>query len=335
MGIPTPSARTNRLLITTAVLAGLLTSSAHASAPSGAMNPEHQKVLQAVTPDPAPKNLVRSSHYVVSNEDRPYLFRPTIDEVGGALVGVGTDQLYMYASWARPDLIIPMDFDQVVVDLHRIYGLFFQVADTPDDFIAMWSPKQRKKSESLIESAATSPKDLKALGKAFKHGRVAVYARLRRLRRDYKKAKIPCFVTDGETYSYLSGLFRDNRVHMLRGDLTVPDGAMAGVGKALKEIGVPVSLIYLSNAEQYFEFTPAYRANFRALDFADNAQVLRTFPNGKEGDYTYMTQRPADFLEWLELPKIKKILQIRYHRVRQGARDRYVLPAPPEPKKDK
>ena len=48
-----------------------------------------------------------------------------------------------------------------------------------------------------------------------------------------------------------------------------------------------------------------------------------------------MTQRPADFLAWLELPKIKKILQIRYNRVRKGERDRYVLPAPPEPKKDK
>ncbi len=305
---------------------------AHAS--PGPLSDDARQALQSITPDPAPKNLVRSSHYVVSNEDRPHLFRPAIDNVEGALVGVGTDQLYMYASWARPSLIIAMDFDQVVVDIHRIYGLFFRIADNPYSFIDMWSPKHRKKSQTLLESAATSPEDLKALKRAFKHGQVAVYARLRRLRRQYRKEKMPCFVTDQDTYTYLAQLFRDGRVHMLRGDLTVPDGAMAGIGAALKKIQVPVSLIYLSNAEQYFEFTPAYRANFLSLEFAQNAQVLRTFPNGKEGDYTYMTQRPADFLEWLALEKTKKILQIRYQRVRLDSRDRYVLPAPPDSKKE-
>jgi hypothetical protein len=240
----------------------------------------------------------------------------------------------MYASWARPELIIPMDFDQVVVDLHRIYGLFFMVADTPDAFIEMWAPKRRANTQKLLEGAATSPQDLKALRRAYKHGQAPVYARLRRLRRQYRKDKIPCFVTDPEVYSYLAGMFRDGRVHMLRGDLTVPDGAMASVGQALKKLGVPVSLLYLSNAEQYFEFTPSYRANFQSMEFASNAQIIRTFPNGKEGDYTYMTQRPTDFLAWLGQEKIKKILQVRYHRVRLDSRDRYVLPAPPESKKD-
>lgn len=300
----------------------------------GALGAEDRAVLQQVRPDPAPPELVRSSHYVVSNEDRPHLFRPTIDDVGGALIGVGTDQLYMYAGWARPTLIIPMDFDQVVVDLHRIYGLFFMVADTPDDFIAMWSPKRREKSSVLIEGAATSAEDRKALLRAFSHGQTAVFARLRRLRRQGQKAKIPSFVTDQEVYSYLSGLFRAGRVHMLRGDLTVPDGAMAGVGRALRKLKVPVSLLYLSNAEQYFDFTPAYRTNIASLEFASNAQVLRTFPNGKEGDYTYMTQTPDDFRAWLAQEKTRKILTIRYHRVRLQERDRYVLPAPPEPKKD-
>jgi hypothetical protein len=325
-----PSRSLFRVIATVALLA---TTVAHAAETPALLDEIQRKTLLEVTPDPAPPSLVRSSHYVVSNEDRPHLFRPTIDDVGGALIGVGTDQLYMYASWARPTLIIPMDFDQVVVDVHRIYGLFFRVADTPDDFIAMWSPKQRAKSSALIEGAATSPEDLKALRKAFKHGQTPVYARLRRLRRQYRKAKIPSFVNDVEVYLYLAKLFRNGRVHALRGDLTVPDGAMASVGRALKKLKVPVSLVYLSNAEQYFEFTPAYRANFEALDFAPNAQLLRTFPNGKEGDYTYMTQSPSDFQAWLDQEKTKKILQIRYHRVRLDARDRYVLPAPPEPKK--
>ena len=317
-----------------AMVALCATTTALAAEVPGPLEEEQRKTLLAITADPAPKSLVRASHYVISNEDRPHLFRPTIDDLGGALIGVGTDQLYMYASWARPTLIIPMDFDQVVVDLHRIYGLFFMVADTPDAFIAMWSPKQRKKSEALIEGAATSPDDLKALRRAYKHGQAPVYARLRRLRRQYRKAKIASFVNDVEMYLYLATLVRNGRVHALRGDLTVPDGAMVSVGRALRKLDIPVSLLYLSNAEQYFEFTPAYRSNFEALTYAPDAQILRTFPNGKEGDYTYMTQSPPDFGAWLKREKTKKILQIRYHRSRLDERDRYVLPGPPEPKKD-
>ena len=108
---------------------------------------------------------------------------------------------------------------------------------------------------------------------------------------------------------------------------------MASIARTLEAMGVPLSLLYLSNAEQYFDFTPAYRANIRALPFGENGQILRTYPNGKEGDYTYMTQRASDFVAWLDRPKTTRIIQIRYKRERLDSRDRYQLPGP-EPEEE-
>jgi hypothetical protein len=325
----TPSHLVLRVALVAALSLAVFTLDARADSPTAPLEGAQRHHLTGITPDPAPPGLIRNSHYVISNEDRPHLFRRSIENVGGALIGVGTEQLYVYAGWARPSVIIPMDFDQVVVDLHRIYGLFFRVADTPDDFLSLWSRKREASSLDLVEEAAISSEDRKALRKAWKYGRRPVFLRLKRLRRVYRDGKTPTFITDQDTYTFIAGLFRAGRVHMVRGDLTVGDGAMKSIAKALLSLDVPVSLLYLSNAEQYFDFTPAYRANIRALPFGENAQILRTFPNGKEGDYTYMTQRSDDFLAWLERATTSRIVQIRYKRERLDSRDRYQLPAPP------
>jgi hypothetical protein len=324
----TPSQPVFRVALVAAISLAVLAPDARAASPTAPLEGAQRRHLAAITPDPAPPGLIRDSHYVISNEDRPHLFRASIENVGGALIGVGTEQLYVYAGWARPSVIIPMDFDQVVVDLHRIYGLFFLVADNPDDFLSLWSKKRETFALELVDQAAISSDDRKALRKAWKYGRKPVYLRLKRLRRVYGKGKSPTFITDADTYAYVAGLFRQGRVHMVRGDLTVGGGAMKSIADALRRLDVPVSLLYLSNAEQYFEFTSDYRANIRALPFGENAQILRTFPNGKEGDYTYMTQRSQDFIAWLDQETIKRIVQIRYRRERLDSRDRYRLPAP-------
>lgn len=324
----TPSHLVPRVALVIVATLAVLAADARADSPTNPLEGAQRRHLAGISSDPAPPGLIRNSHYVISNEDRPHLFRASIENVGGALIGVGTEQLYVYAGWARPSVIIPMDFDQVVVDLHRIYGLFFRVADTPDDFLSRWSKKQEAFSLDLIDEAAISDEDRKALRKAWKYGRKPVFLRLKRLRRVYRDGKTPTFITHQDTYTYIAGLVRAGRVHMVRGDLTVADGAMKSIAEALRSLDVPVSLLYLSNTEQYFNFTPAYRANIRALPFAENGQILRTFPNGKEGDYTYMTQRSVDFLAWLDRSKTSRIVQIRYKRQRLDSRDRYRLPAP-------
>ena len=176
----TPSHFVLRVAGIAALLMTVAWPGARAEAPANALEPAQRKRLASITPDPEPPQLVRDSHYVISNEDRPHLFKGSLDDVGGALVGVGTEQLYVYAGWARPKVIIPMDFDQVVVDLHRIYGLFFLVADTPEDFVSLWSKKREPFALKLIEGAAISKADRKALAKAWRRAMPSICrARLR------------------------------------------------------------------------------------------------------------------------------------------------------------
>ena len=103
--------------------------------------------------DPAPKRTTRSNHYVVSNERRHHLFHSAIKDKGGVFTGVGTDQLYIIASWMKPQILVPMDFDQYVVDLHEIYKVVFIAAKTPSAFMALFQPSQKSKLKGLIKTA--------------------------------------------------------------------------------------------------------------------------------------------------------------------------------------
>ena len=87
-------------------------------------------------------------HYTRSNETRHYLFKSPINEIGGIHVGVGAEQNYIFAGWSKPKVMILMDFDQWIVDLHRAYSVMFAKAETPDAFIELWQKKNRKSKAS-------------------------------------------------------------------------------------------------------------------------------------------------------------------------------------------
>ena len=58
--------------------------------------------FDALEADEAPEEITRNSHYVISNELNHHLFRPHVQDLGGVLVGVGSDQLYLIAGWMKP-----------------------------------------------------------------------------------------------------------------------------------------------------------------------------------------------------------------------------------------
>ena len=100
--------------------------------------------------DPRPKSITRNAHYVISNENHHHLFEPALSKLkGGVVAGVGSDQMYLFAGWAKPEALVPMDFDQVIVDLHYVYGAMFRKAETPAELIALWSPRMGKTLPSI------------------------------------------------------------------------------------------------------------------------------------------------------------------------------------------
>lgn len=264
--------------------------------------------------DPAPKEIVRGIHYWISNEDQLELFHDPVKDKGGVYVGVGTDQNYLLAAWARSEVLVLMDFDQYVVDLHRVYRVLFLKAETPADFLRLWKPESRDEVRQLIEKGYTDEKEKAAALRAYSKARPTVERRLKRVAAQMEKLSLTSFLTDAGDYAYIRDLFLKNRVFMVRGDLTAQNTVIA-IGQATAKAGMKVGVLYLSNAEQYFTYTDQFRANIRALPMDEHSVVVRT--SGQRGVshvkgtyYHYDTQSGSSFLAWLADPKTKDVREM-------------------------
>jgi hypothetical protein len=258
----------------------------------------------AVEPDPPPQKLTRNSHYWISDERRHDLFRGAIKNKGGVFVGLGTDQNYLMAGWARPEILVPLDFDQMVVSLHYAFRVTFLNADSPKEFIQLWSKERYRKTINLIEQEYANKDQAFVNGvlRSYKRGRKYVYIRLKRVVRQYRRMNVPTYLHDPDQYQFVVALFRTNRVFPVRGDLTA-NITMKGVAAAAKKVGLPIRTLYLSNAEQYFKYRKSYRENMLALPFDDQSVVIRTAGKNVEtapdGRYQYIVQSGNNFHAWL------------------------------------
>lgn len=265
--------------------------------------------------DPAPPALVRDQHYVISNESRHDLFRAVATNLGGVYIGVGSDQNYLLAGWARPELLILFDFDQVVVNLHRVYRVFFLNAATPEEFMALWELKNEARAESLINAEYTDPLRRAGVLRAYRTARYAVPRRFRGVLLTYKQHGVRSFLDDPEQYAYLVQLFRGGRVVMVRGDLTAGT-CMSSIAAAVRNIGATVRVLYLSNAERYFAYNDAFRKSMLALPTDERSLVLRTRAR-RDGSYEYIMQEAENFRAWVGRRSIQ--LSFQYTHLREPA----------------
>jgi hypothetical protein len=293
--------------------------------------------VSMVRSDPSPQALAANSHFVVSDEQDHGLFHKDLDGIGGVLLGVGTDQNYLMAGWARSDFLVLLDFDQVVVDLHQVYGILFLEAGTPRQFQGFWSASHSDTVTSWIERDIQDPKARARVLRAYRMSRNLVEYRLRALAKRYREWKIPTFLTDDAQYTHVVRLWREGRVLAIRGDLT-GDKAMRDVAELARAAGVPVRVLYLSNAETYFEYNDAFRQNIRAMPRDERSLVLRTSmapddPWAVETGYRYFVQSTGDFVEWLDRTGVKKVGTVRGRRVKGDTQGLYRLkgPKPPGP----
>ena len=110
---------------------------------------------------------------------------------------------------------------------------------------------------------------------------------------------IPTFLDDPVQYGFIVDLFRNSRVLMVRGDLT-GNMAMKDIARVLKELGVPVRALNLSNTEAYFDYVPSFKENIAALPMDENTLILSTSlstvdPWVARGNYRYYVQKGADY----------------------------------------
>ncbi len=289
--------------------------------------------IRSLEADPAPERTTNDKHYIVSNERRLDLYRPEIDARGGVLLGVGSDQNYLMAAWAEAELLVVVDFDQQVVDLHSVHGALMAAAPTMEAFGRLWTEDGVADAHAALREAVSDGRRRRELVTLYDGARVTVDKRLRKLGKRYRELGVHSYLDTPQQYRYVADLHARGRVVAVRGDFTV-DGVLRNVADVLREQELSVSILYLSNIEQYFTYRRPFKDNMLAIPLEDRSMVLRTLP-GQPAGFQYILQRGGDFHAWMRARRVWSVYRLRgmakgEHLV---AGERFVVGAPPTPER--
>jgi len=266
-------------------------------------------VVRGAPEDAPPKKLLgltaalQGIHYLVGNEWHLEKYAPHLTNLRGAYVGVGSDQAYLFVGMVRPQVAWLIDYDQLVVHLHRIYFAFFAKAPTPKEFVHLWADEAA--GLAVIGDALAGDAELAGFKKLYRRQRDKVAHRLHSVARAFRAAKVPCFLTDDEAYAFVRGSISAGRVRALRVDL-LADKGMAGIADATRRLGLTVRVVYLSNADTYWAYSPQFRANITGLPFDAESRIVRTLAMWQfNRDYIYTLQHATNFVQWLARPWVR------------------------------
>jgi hypothetical protein len=291
----------------------LASSSASAQAPTagavrvpagvGAPIPPAARAIADAIPDentPEPE----SRHYFRSNEWRHDLYRPHVEGLGGAYVGVGSDQNYTLAAMAGSEMLFLVDFDPRIPWIHEIYRVLVSASETPDALIARFAAESVSATEQLLREGLASHPRPERIVRHFRLYREQWHTYLRRIQHAERDGRLWSWLGRPELYDHVRALHRGGRIVARNGDVTGEE-TMRAVGDAARRFGLTVRIVYFSNAEQFFRYTPGFRENIRSLPGDERSIVLRTFrhrdlPDAADDEWHYVVHDFADFSERLE-----------------------------------
>ena len=276
------------------------------------LNEATRKLVWETTEDDAPELLnatrkdLENRHYLTCDELHVAKFYPNLKGIKGAYIGVGSDQAYTFMGWMDAELAWLTDYDPWIKQEHRIYALFFERAETPEAFVSQWRSRNRAASRAMIaEHFATDPEKALIL-QVFDSASYKVDVRMSRLIAMAKNYKIPTFVSDAAMYAHVRSMVLGGRVRPRVSNLLDTDG-LTGVGNASRAVNVPIRVVYMSNAEDYWPYSEQFRANMAGLNFDENSWILRTAASKPtNGDYRYNMQDAQNFQAWLKEPYVKR-----------------------------
>ncbi len=240
-------------------------------------------------------------HYVKSNEIRHDVYFPYVEGKGGAYIGVGSDQNYTVMAVARSELVFLMDIDQSVVDLHRCYEALIEASADPTTLFERWAPAGEADSVRIIEAmyAGLPEPERKRLVRLYRNARETVYIHLDHVIKRKRDGKPTTWLSDPELYAHVRGLYEADRVRMMGGDLTGPNSLQTAAAAA-RALGLPVRVIYFSNAEEYFDYSKQFIANISAQPGDEQSVVLRTIYSKQwvhaDQLWAYQVQPLSDYL---------------------------------------
>jgi hypothetical protein len=244
----------------------------------GELGPLSAEVVAALWEGPEDPPAKFDTPYIISNESRHDLFQPYIPQLGGAYLGVGADQNYTLMATARAEFAYLMDLDFRVVDVHRTYAVLIPLAPTAEALLEMFEEQNLASSLGELDKGLhDQPEEIrKRILKRFKLTRKTLRGNMLKVRgRKVDRRKMSTWLSDPEAYAHVHAMFSQHRVRPIVGDLTGTQ-SMSSIAESAQRIGVPITVVYLSNAEEYFDYTPSFTKNLRGLPTSDDARVLRT-----------------------------------------------------------
>lgn len=245
--------------------------------PLAALSAEDQQIFLAGATDggePLP------NHYVKSNERRHDTWFPYVKDLGGAFVGVGPDQCYTVAAAQGAELMFLLDIDHMVVDVHNNYEVLIEASETPGQLHQRFHASEQDASLALLEEAYADAdaKTRRLRLQTYRASRETIYRHLKHVIERHQGDEKTSWLSNPDYYNHIRTLFQNNRVRVMDGDLTGAD-TMISVGVAATKLNVPVRVLYLSNAEEYYKYTTQYVANVAGLPGDEQSLVLRTIYN--------------------------------------------------------
>ncbi len=243
--------------------------------------------------------------YITSNEHAQHLWLPYIQNLGGGYVGVGSDQSYSFIGAARSQWAWIFDYDPVVVRVHHLLGVLIVATETPAELVARLAPWRRRELRLLVENHAPArqrtelSRTLLAVGDALH----AVYAK--RLGSTAPAGDFG-WLRNLEHYRHVRMLYLQGRIQALKGNL-LTKVTMPSIGASARALGVPIRVLYTSNADDQWELPRQFQLNVLALPFDDQSVALRTiYPKHQRHNGTlpweYVVQAGLDLQDKFRRP---------------------------------
>ena len=251
-------------------------------------------------------------HYLSGNEKTLDAFHATLAaDQGGGYMGVGTDQAYIFTGWARFEMVWLTDYDPAVKWVHELYRVLILASATPEEFIGLWDKESRDKAYAVIDAAETDEDRAWQLRYWYRNSWQRIRNRFAFVNKRMAKAGVTTFLDDQEQYDYVRMMLQQRRMRPMIVDLHAEKGVVA-LTDAAKQLGVPIRVLYLSNAEQYWKRYPKqFKANVASIPFAENGIVLRTLLSQSANvDYRYNVQPGVNYQDWLSKPFVGNVYQI-------------------------
>ncbi|MBN2725100.1 MAG: hypothetical protein JXR95_13635 [Deltaproteobacteria bacterium] len=271
---------------------------------TGVLKEKYAKAINAVSFKPTGAN--PKEHYYVSNEDFYGLWYPYVENLGGAYIGVASDQNYTLAVKSGAKLVFLIDYDYEVNRTHQLFQIMVELSKTPEEFMELLKRKYNRK----ITEIAKSRFDIKtAKFISYLHRNASGFLKKHhrnRIRNVKRKLASPYWLTDQKLFDGWKKLVTEKRVFILPGNLIDGDTIMK-IGTICKQIHIPVSVIYFSNAEEFWVYPDTFKKAYLNLPLHEKAIILRTVVLGKKfkkgWKFHYTIQSGSDFAAWMKKTK--------------------------------